>query len=144
MAVVDTKDTGLDIEILNSGVKEHTSKDWSPTILMRYEEPLQMEGFDSSDQSVNGWISLIKEEIYSIPLVEDIFIGIEDTDVDVWVVIPHRDIAVLNQIVEREWELLKVLVSGENPPFLVDFHIIYRGGRSIEDLAPTMTFRLPR
>ncbi len=73
-----------------------------------------------------------------------LFVSIEDNDVDVWVVIPERDLTILHQIVEREGELFDTLVSGESPPFLIDFHIIYRCGRNLEDLAPTRATRLPR
>jgi len=140
----------IEVDILNSAIKQSIPRDWLPAIFTGYEQLLPMKGvdnkrgFDSSDQCVNGWLSLIKEELYSIPTVEDIFVTIEDSDVDVWVVIPERDLAILHQIVEREWELVKVLVSGESPPFLVDFHVIYRCGRNVEDLAPTRTIRLPR
>jgi len=114
------------------------------------EEPLPVNSWynkwdvDSSNQDVNGWLSLIKSELYSNPSVEDIFVSIEDSNVDVWVVIPERDLTILHQIVEKEGELFGVLVSGESPPFLVDFHIIYRRGRKIEELAPTKAIRLPR
>ena len=122
--------------------------------IIKYEEALPIPtiiaeadnkgSFDLSDQSVNGWIALIKQELYSVSLVEDIFIGIEDSDVDVWVVIPERDIAALTQLSNIEWELLKMFVSGEHPVFLIDFHIVYRCGRNAEDLVPTRTIRLPR
>ena len=101
-------------------------------------------GFDSSDQDINGWLSLIREELYSIASVEDIFVSIEDDDVDVWVVIPEHDLAILHQIVEKEGELFDTLVSGESPPFLIEFHIIYRCGRDVEELAPTRAFGLPK
>ena len=101
-------------------------------------------GSDFSDQNVNGWLTLIREELYANPSVEDIFVSTEDSDVDVWVVIPERDLAILQQIVEKEAELFNTLVSGESPPFLIDFHIIYRCGRNVEELAPTRAIRLPR
>ncbi len=166
MTIVDTIDTDwyllvsklgvravssdIEVDILNSLIKQSILKDCLPTIFMGYEEPLPLKsvdnkgGFDSSDQSVNGWLTCIREELYSNPSVEDIFVDIEGGDVDVWVVIPERDLAILHQIVEKEWELIKLFVSGENHPFLVDFHIIYRCGRNVEDLAPTRTIRLPR
>lgn len=140
----------IEVDILNSLIKQSILKDWLPTIFMGYEEPLPVisadnkRGFDSSNQCVDGWLSLIREELYSNPSVEDIFVSIEDSDVDVWVVIRERDLAILHQIVEREGELFETLVSGENPPFLIDFHIIYRRGRKIEELAPTKAIRLPR
>jgi len=101
-------------------------------------------GFDSSNQYVDGWIALIREGLYANPSVEDIFVDFEDDDVDVWVVIPEHDLAILHQIVEAEGKLFDTLVSGENPPFLIEFHVIYRCGRNIEELAPTKAIRLPR
>ena len=103
-----------------------------------------LRSLDSSDQYVNGWISRIREGLYSVSLVEDIFVSIEDNNVDVWVVIPERDLAALDQLANIEWKMLKMFVSGEHPAFLIDFHIIYRCGRNVEELAPTRAIRLPR
>jgi len=166
MTLLDTKETDwhlltseagikaisstIEADILISTVKQSIPRDWLPIIFTAYEEPLPLKGvdskrgFDSSNQYVNGWLSLIKKELYSNPAVEDIFVSIEGNDVDVWVVIPERNLAVLHQLVEREGELFDTLVSGENSPFLMDFHIIYRRGRDIEDLASTKAIRLPR
>jgi len=129
------------VETLSSVAKQSVASDWLPIAFTVYEEPLQMI---SINNEVNGWLTLIREELYSNPSVEDIFVDIEDDDVDVWVVIPEHDLAILHQIVEVEGELFDTLVSGESPPFLVDFHIIYRRGRKIEELAPTKAIRLPR
>ena len=166
MTIVDTRDTDwhlmvsklevkavssdIEVYILNSSVKQSMPRNWLPIVFEGYEEPLHIvsvenkRGFDSSNQRVDGWISRIREELYSSPAIEDIFVSIEDNNVDVWVVIPERDIAVLDQLANIEWKLLEIFVSGENPPFLVDFHIIYRCGRKVEDLAPTRAIRLPR
>jgi len=139
-----------EVDVLNSAIKQLIPKDWLPIVFTGYGTPLSLEsvdnrrGFDSSDQDINGWLSLIREELYSISSVEDIFVSIEDSDVDVWVVIPERDLAILKQIVEKEGALLNTLVSGESPPFLIDFHAIYRCGRNVEELAPTEAIRLPR
>jgi len=166
MTMVDTKDTDWDllvsnlgvravppdieVDILNSVIKQSVARDWLPTIFTGYEEPLPLKSVDNtrcpdiSNQCVDGWIALIREELYANPSVEDIFISIEDNSVDVWVVIPERDIAVLDQLADIEWKLLEMFVSGEHPVFLADFHVIYRCGRNIEDLAPTRAIRLPR
>ena len=165
MTVLDTKETdwyllaselgaeaiysGIEIDIINSAIKQSMPRGWLPTIFTAYQ-PLPLEsvdnrrGFDSSNQYVDGWLARIREELYSNPTVEDIFVNIEDNDVDIWVVIPERDLGILDQIVEAEGKLFDTLVSGESPPFLIDFHIIYRCGRNIEDLAPTRAIRLPR
>ena len=141
--------SGVEVDVLSSMSKQSIARDW-PTVLAGYENPQSLQsvdnrmGSDSSNQYVDGWLSLIREQLYSNPSVEDIFVSIEGNDVDVWVVIPERDLAILHQIVEAEGELFNTLVSGENSPFLMDFHIIYRCGRNIEDLAPTKAIRLPR
>jgi len=166
MTLVDTKETdwyllaselgaeaissGIEVDILSSAIKQSIPRGWLPIIFTGYEQPLSLEGvdnrrgFDFSDQNVNGWLALVREQLYSNPSVEDIFVSIEGSDVDVWVVIPERDLAILHQIVEKEAELFNTLVSGASPPFLIDFHIIYRGGRNISELAPTKAIRLPR
>ena len=150
MIIVDTM-----IDVLNSAIKKSAPRDWLP--VMTCEELLPIIStdsktdstgskidFDFSNQLVNGWLSLIGKELYSNPSVEDIFVSIEDSHVDVWVVIPERNLAILHQIVEREGVLFKTFVSGENRPFLIDFHVIYRCGRNVDDLAPTRAIRLPR
>jgi hypothetical protein len=147
---VEAVSSGIKVDLLNSASKQSIPRDWR-TIVFKVPQEIppvisvvSKRGFDSSDQRVDGWIALIKEELYANPSVEDIFVSIEDNNVDVWVVIPKRDISVLRQLVEIEGELFKTLVSGESPPFLIEFHIIYRCGRKIEELAPTKAIRLPR
>lgn len=166
MSIVDTRDADwylliskleveatyydIKVDLLDSASKQSIPRDWSPPVFMAYEELLPVisvankRGFDSSDQCVDGWIALIREELYANPAVEDIFVNVEDNNVDVWVVIPERDLTVLDQLADIEWELLEMFVSGEHPVFLIDFHVIYRCGRKIEDLAPTRAIRLPR
>ena len=134
MRIVNTEDIEVEQAVL---------REWP-------EEPLPVNSWynkrdiDFSDQNVNGWLSLLREELYSNPSVEDIFVSIEDSDVDVWVVIPQRDLAALDQLADIEWGLLEMLVSGEYPAFLIDFHVIYRCGRNIEELVSNRAIRLPR
>ena len=137
--MVKTISSTTDVDILDSSIKQHVPRDWVPMISIDNERE-----FDTLSQDINGWLSLVKEQLYSNPSVEDIFVDIEDDDVDVWVVIPEHDLAILHQIVETEGKLFQALVSTESPTFLIDFHIIYRCGRNIEELAPTQAIRLPR
>ena len=146
MVIVNIKNTGQPLSVSSPAVKAISSA-LEVDMLDRSVPVISVDnemGCDLSNQSVNGWISLIREELYSNPSVEDIFVSIEDSDVDVWVVIPKRDIAVLHQLVEIEGRILEMLVCGKRPPFLIDFHVIYRCGRNIQDLAPTSAIRLPR
>lgn len=143
MTAIDTRVKAVsstsEVDILNSAIKQSIPRDWVPMIYIDYKRE-----FDSSSQDVNGWLSLIREKLYANPSVEDIFVSIEGSDVDVWVVIPEHDLTILHQIVEAEAELFDTLVSSESPPFLIDFHVIYRCGRNVEELAPTRAIRLPR
>ena len=147
---VEAVSSAIEVDILHSSMKQHIPKDWVPIVFTGYETPLSLEsvdnrrGFDSSDQNLNGWLSLIREQLYSNSSVEDIFVSIEDSDVDVWVVIPKRDISIIRQLVEIEGRMLEMLVSGEHPAFLIDFHVIYRCGRNIEELVSNRAIRLPR
>jgi hypothetical protein len=147
---VEAVSSAIKVDLLNSASEQSIPRDWLPIVFKAHEEILPIIGvtnkrdFDSSDQCVDGWIALIREGLYANPSVENIFVSIEDNNVDVWVVIPKRDIAILRQLVEIEGRILEILVSGERSPFLMDFHIIYRSGRNLEELAPTRTIRLPR
>jgi hypothetical protein len=141
---------GIEIETFNSENKQTTPRAWQSTVFTEHEEPLPIisvdndRGFASSNQCVDGWIALIKEKLYANQAVEDIFVTIEENDVDVWVVIPKRDISTLRQLVEREGEIIELLVSGEKPAFFMDFHIIYRSGCNLEEVVPTRAIKLPR
>ena len=166
MTIVDTKETGwhllaseagtkvisssIQLDILITTLKQSIAKNWLSTISTRYEEPLPVisvhnkEAFDSVNQCVDGWLSLVREKLYSNSSVEGIFVTIEDNNVDVWVIVPERDLTALDQLADIEWELLEMFASEEHPAFLIDFHVIYLCGRNIEDLAPTRAIRLSR
>ncbi len=141
ITIADTEQ--IEVDTLNSLTKQSAARDWWPIFFPEYEELEPAISVDTFSH-VDGWLSLIGKELYANPSVEDIFVDIEDDDVDVWVVIPEHDLAILHQIVEAEGELFDTLVSGESPPFLIEFHIIYRCGRKTEELAPTRAIRLPR
>ena len=147
MRVANTKGIGTDI--LDS-VNKQSGYRYLISVLTEYEKPLTESKvdstglFDLTTQSVNGWIALIRKRLFGNPSVEDIFVSIEGSDVDVWVIIPKRDLSLLSQIVEKEEQIIETLVSGENPALLIDFHVIYRCGRNIEDLVSNRAIQLPK
>jgi len=99
---------------------------------------------DASDQQVDGWLSQIREVFYSEPMVESVFVGIQESEVDVWIVIPNRDINVVRHIAERQNLIMTAFSHVEHPVFFIDFHVVYRAGRNEEQLIPQRTIRLPR
>ena len=147
MRITNTKQ--IETNILDS-VNKQSDYRCLTAVFTEYEEPLTVSKvdstglFDFTNQNVNGWISLIKKTLFANPSVEDIFVSIEESDVDMWVVIAKRDLSVLSQLVEKEGHIIEILVSGENPALLIDFHVIYRCGRNIEDLVSNRAIRLPK
>ena len=98
----------------------------------------------SSDQTMNGWIAYVREEFYSIPEVEAIYVVIEENNIDIWLLIPNRDFALVLQLVDHEIKILETFVAIEQPLFLFEFHIVYRCGADESQFVPQRAIRLPR
>lgn len=97
-----------------------------------------------SDQSKDGWIAYIRTELYSISEVEAIYVTIEESNIDVWVLIPERDIRLVRQIADKETKILERFAGLEQQPkFLLDFHVVYRCGADELLLVPRRAIRLP-
>lgn len=96
-----------------------------------------------SDQSADGLIRYVRDELYSVQSIESIYVDIKEGNIDIWVVIPKRDIAVVRQIAEAKGRILRLFASAEHPPFTLDFHVVYRDGRNEEDLLTKQAIRVP-
>jgi len=96
-----------------------------------------------SDQSADGLIRYVRDELYSVQSIESIYVDIKEDNIDIWVVIPKRDIAVVRQIAESKGRILRLFASAEHPPFTLDFYVVYRDGRNEEDLLPKQAIRVP-
>lgn len=142
--------TGPGILLLDTGVRRT-----SPSFLAFFElttreyssKATALQGsrdIVSSDQTMNGWIAYIREEFYSVPAVEAIYVAIEDNDVDVWLLIPDRDFALVRKLVDLEMKILESFATLERPLFLFEFHIIYRCGADETQFVPKRAIRLPR
>jgi hypothetical protein len=97
-----------------------------------------------SDQFKDGWITHIREHFYSTSQVEAIYMTINENDIDIWLLIPNRDIAIVRQLAEKETEILARFAALERPPFLVEFHVVYRCGADESQFVPQQAIRLPR
>ena len=98
----------------------------------------------SSDQEVDGWISRIREQLYLEPSVESVYMSIEEGNVDLWVVVPERDIQVVRRIAESQARIMDLFGQTEKPLFFIDFHVVYRNGHSEEEVIPKRAIRLPK
>lgn len=101
-------------------------------------------GMVLSDQSETGWVAHIREEFYSFPEVESIYMTIDDSDIDIWLLVRNRSIGLVRQLAEKEMEILDRFASAERPLFLIDFHVVYRCGADESQFVPQRAIRLPR
>jgi len=121
----------------------------SPIVVTHeYESHVALTETDESSefvQNVNGWITYIKEQLYSIEGVESIYVTIDEKQVDMWILIPNRNIGLMRQIVEKEMLIVDILDTDLEPKFEVDFHIVYRfGGIDENKLLPREAVKIPR
>lgn len=98
----------------------------------------------TSDQTANGWINHIKEEFYSVPEIESVYFTIDETNVDIWLVIPDRDFALVRQLVDLEMQIMSKFAAHGRAAFLLEFHIVYRCGVDEDRFIPQRAIRLPQ
>lgn len=92
-------------------------------------------------------MATIREVVYKHRGVTAAYMSISTEPlVDYWIVIEHRDIALVRTLIEDQQENIIDLFAGtENPPIQqIDFHIIYREGREVSELVPSNAFPIPK
>ena len=96
-------------------------------------------------QSSDAWICLLRDGLFPIQGVETIHFTRDETTVDVWVIIPKRDIGLVRRIAEAERKIMSMFVSHQRDPlFHFDFHTVYRGSNQVEELLPRSAVSIPR
>ena len=110
------------------------------------DELWEQEAQALSDVVADGWLTRIRTHVYNHPEVEELFVSIDaEPVVDYWIVIPRRDIGLVERLVEdQQKKILRLFAGTANPPFQLDFHIYYREGRVAKDLIPSNGIRIPR
>lgn len=111
--------------------------------------------FESSNSDViiatsedSWWLNKIRAELYKNQAVEGIYLTLEgsgkDLIVDYWIVIPHRDIDLVRELIRSQREnVIGSFSQIGDPPFQLDFHICYREGRDVLDLLPDRAIKVP-
>ena len=99
-----------------------------------------------SDSQANSWLQIISDAVYANPAVEALFVSKgEEAMRDYWVVIPERDIALVRELIgDQQEKVLALFAQSENVPFQLDFHIVYRNGRDIDELIPSKAISIPK
>ena len=110
------------------------------------EESTNPTNIEESHHLNAGWLTRIRTEVFEEEQIEDLYVTIgDDSTVDYWIVIEHRDLPLVRRIIERQHEsILKLFTKTENPPFQLDFHICYREGRDAREIVPDRAIRLER
>lgn len=107
----------------------------------------QDDSYHPSYSDTDGWLSLIRSKVYSHREVEAVYVSLNVTEerlLDYWIIIPHRDVEVIRQLIRAQHrDLIRLFAQTANPPFQLDFHIIYAEGRDAQGLVPTDAVYVP-
>ena len=105
------------------------------------EKPIDSDIFS---QTLNGWISYIKDQFYKISEIQSIYYSINDKDVDIWILIPKRDIVLLRRLVDLEIKVLETFTYGGESLFRLEFHIVYCNHTDEKMLVPSKALYLQK
>lgn len=86
----------------------------------------------------------LRQKLYSIPGVESVYVSLERDYIDVWIMIPQRDVQIMEQTSIVNGEIIEMFSLGKRSPLLFDFHVIYRNGRDEKDLVSDEAILLPK
>ena len=96
-------------------------------------------------QYSDAWIRLLRGNLFSIQGIESMHLARDETTIDVWVVIPKRDIGLVRKIAETEREIMSQFINHQRDPlFYFDFHTVYMESSRVEELVPRSAIEIPR
>lgn len=98
------------------------------------------------DSDTYGWLRLVRDAVYEHGEVQFLYISLgDDMVVDYWILIPSRDITLVRAIVEQQQErIIKLFAMTQDPPFQLDYHIVYLNGREPAELVPSDAIPIPK
>ena len=93
----------------------------------------------------DSWIRLLRDDLFAVQGIESIHVARDDTTLDVWVIIPRRDINVVRSIAETERAIMARFINHQRDPiFFFDFHTMYRESNQPSELVPLRAIEIPR
>ena len=117
----------------------------SPRVENRSTNQIADRSLIIAPNSSDAWIHLLREELLGIGGVESMYMARDGNTIDVWVIIPRRDLSCVRMVAEAERSVMRSFVSRQGePPFFFDFHTIYRGSHNHSELVPLRAIQLPR
>jgi hypothetical protein len=95
-------------------------------------------------KSGNECMAFVKEEMYSISGIESIYVSIDGESVDIWILIPERDIDLVQRIIEKENRIIDRFINEGQTQYLFDFHVLYQCQATESELVPTNSIKIPK
>lgn len=90
------------------------------------------------------WVELLRSDLFQIQGVESVHFAKEGSAIDVWAIIPHRDLDKVRKIASVQRDIMRHFVAMEQEPeFFFDFHTMYRESRPTNELVPLRAVQLP-
>ena len=121
-------------------------EDIRPQIRWQCRSELTVDRMASEDSlSSDAWICLLRDALFSIQGIESMHLARDETTIDVWTVIPKRDIGLVRKIAEIQRDLMSQFINHQREPlFYFDFHTVYRESNALHELIPLRAIRIPR
>jgi hypothetical protein len=95
-------------------------------------------------RSGNECMAFVKEEIYSISEIESIYVSIDGESIDIWILIPERDIDLVQRIIEKENRSIDRFINEGQTKYLFDFHVLYQCQATESELVPANSIKIPK
>ena len=89
-------------------------------------------------------IAFVKDEMYSISEIESIYISIDGESIDIWILIPDRDINLVSKIIEKENNIIDRFINERQTKYIFEFHVIYKCQADESSLVPTNSIKISK
>ncbi len=124
-----------EIEIYPLDTREY----WSIKLI---SDDTAIEDVVDNNQVIDGWIGYIKEKFTVVSEIESINYIVDKKKIDIWIILPDRNLQIIRQIIDIEMEVLDIFDDDANTVFDFGFHIIYRCGFSEQNVLPVGTRKM--
>ena len=141
-SLIDTGDLAITVshDALSYGQDIRPNIQWQNRSEVNHVELPMKESQDS-----DAWIRLLRDNLFSIQGIESMHLARDETTIDIWVVIPKRDIVLVRKIAESEREIMSQFINHQRDSlFFFDFHTVYMESSRVEELVPRSAIEIPR
>jgi len=87
-------------------------------------------------------IAFVKEEMYSISEIKSIYISIDGESIDIWILIPDRNINLIDRIIEKENKIIDRFIHDGQTKYLFEFHVLYMCQTDESEITPSNSIKI--